>query len=152
MTEIGQMINFPRDWLLGYYNNVALYITLQILALLVGLWVLSIRWQQWNWKLVSLASLGVFTTFFIEMYMMQSVFPTQPKDAEFFSVAEADTVISDDTVVYAVEIKGDVVRIFPREHLQIPHIAGWEVDGKEVVMTFLASFLASGHTGFHRQK
>ncbi|ARN73180.1 DUF3179 domain-containing (seleno)protein [Oceanicoccus sagamiensis] len=135
MTEIGQMINVPRDWLLNYYDNVALYISLQILALL-GLWVLSIQWQQWNRKLMTLASLGVFTTFFIEIYMMQSVFPTQQKDAQFFSVAEADAVISDDTVVYAVEIKGDAVRIFPREHLQIPHIAGWQVDGKEIVMTF----------------
>ncbi len=135
MTEPGQKINVPRDWLLAYYDNAALFIGLQLLAL-IGLWILSIRWKQWNWKLMSLASLGVFATFFIEMRMMQTVFPTLQKDAQFYSVQEADQVITNDTVMYAVAIEGDAVRLFPREHLQIPHIAGWNVDDTEVVMTF----------------
>ena len=135
MTEPGQSLNVPRDWLLNYYNNAALYMGIQIIALL-GLWILSITWKQWNWKIMGLASIGIFATFFIEMYMMQSVFPTQQKNAEFFSVQEADSVLTDETVMYAVEIEGDSVRLFPREHLQIPHIAGWDVDGTEVIMTF----------------
>jgi hypothetical protein len=135
MTEPGQSLNVPRDWLLNYYDNAALYMTIQTIALL-GLWALGITWKQWSWKLLSLASLGVFATFFIEMYMMQTVFPTQQQTAEFFSVQEADLVITDETIMYAVEIEGDSVRLFPREHLQIPHIAGWDVGDTEIVMTF----------------
>lgn len=135
LTEPGQILNVPRDWLVNYYHYAAFFIGAQTIAL-VGLWILSIKWKQWNWKLMCLVTTGLFATFFIEMRMMQTVFPTQQKNAEFFSVQEADQFIADETVIYAVEIEGDSVRLFPREHLQIPHIAGWTVDGTEIVMTF----------------
>lgn len=135
MTEPGQSLNVPRDWLLHYYNNAALYMMLQTFAL-IGLWTLSEKWEIWGRKLMSLASLGVFITFWGTMHAMPTAFPTQQFSAEFFTVEEADRYIPEqDQRVYVVEINGEV-RIFPRYHVQIPHVAGWRSEDTDYAITY----------------
>ena len=135
MTEPGQSLNIPRDWVLNYYDNAALYITLQTLALL-GLWVLSGKWKMWNRKLMVASSVGVLFTFWATMHAMPLAFPTQQFTAEFFTVEEADQYIPDeDQRVYVVEMNGEV-RVFPRHHVQIPHVAGWQSEGTNYAITY----------------
>ena len=40
MTEPGQSLNLPRDWVVGYYENRWIFMALTI-ALLVAMWVKS---------------------------------------------------------------------------------------------------------------
>lgn len=135
MTEPGQSLNVPRDWLLHYYDNMAWYITLQSLAL-IGLWLLSEKWQMWSRKLMLLATAGVVFTFWGTMHLMPTVFPTQQFSAQFFTVEEADKHIpEEDQRVYVVEMN-DEVRIFPRYHVQIPHVAGWQSQGTDYAITY----------------
>ncbi|RKF20350.1 DUF3179 domain-containing protein [Alginatibacterium sediminis] len=135
MTEPGQSLNVPRDMVLGYYQNAGLYMVLQLMAL-GGLWLLSEKWGMWNRKLMSLASVGVLITFWASSYAMPTAFPTEQFTAEFFNVDEADQHIPDsDQRVYVVELN-DEVRIFPRYHVQIPHVAGWESENTEYAITF----------------
>jgi hypothetical protein len=135
MTEPGQSLNVPRDWVLGYYENLFVFVSFQLLAL-VGLWVLSEKWGMWNRKLMSLATIGVFLTFWAESYAMPTAFPTEQFSAEYYSVEEADAKIpAEDQRVYVVE-QGDEVRIFPRYHIQLPHVAGWKHDDTDYAVTF----------------
>lgn len=135
MTEPGQSLNVPRDWVLNYYNNMTLYITLQTLAL-AGLWLLSEKWRMWTRKLMAFSSVGVVFTFWATMHAMPTAFPTQQFSAEFFSVNEAEQYIpAEDQRVYVVEIN-DEVRIFPRYHVQLPHVAGWESGDTDYAVTY----------------
>jgi hypothetical protein len=135
MTEPGQSLNVPRDWLLNYYDNAVLYMTLQTVAL-ICLWTLSEKWKMWNRKLMVASSAGVLLTFWASMHAMPTAFPTQQFSAEFFTVEEADQYIPEqDQRVYVVELNGEV-RIFPRYHVQLPHVAGWESEGTGYAVTY----------------
>lgn len=135
MTEPGQSLAVPRDWVLGYYDNLLLFITLQTLAL-VGLWVLSEKWGMWNRKLMSLATIGVFITFWAESYAMPTAFPTEQFNASYYSIEQADEKIpAEDQRVYVVE-QGEEVRIFPRYHIQLPHVAGWNNEDTDYAITY----------------
>ncbi|MFS1982837.1 DUF3179 domain-containing (seleno)protein [Vibrio breoganii] len=135
MTEPGQSLAVPRDWVLGYYKNLSVFITLQLIAL-AGLWILSEKWKMWNRKLMSLATIGVFLTFWAESHAMPTAFPTEQFNAEYFTVEEADEKIpAEDQRVYVVE-QGDEVRIFPRYHIQLPHVAGWKNEDTDYAITF----------------
>lgn len=135
MTDVGQMFNVPRDWLLGYYINMQAFWVGQTIALII-LWIANVRGKFWHPVWMVLASIGVFTTFWIENSAMPTAFPTQQHDADYYSVEEADPYIpADDTRVYVVEMNGEV-RIFPRYHVQVPHVAGWESGGKDYALAF----------------
>ncbi len=125
MTEPGQLIGVPRDWVLGYYRYIYLFWAGQALALAI-LWVANSRGKFWRPLWMWLASAGVVITFWAESYAMPTAFPTEQFTAQYYSVAEADALIpKEDDRVYVVELNGET-RIFPRYHLQVPHVAGWE--------------------------
>ncbi len=135
MTEPGQSLNVPRDWVLGYYRDAPIYMAIQTIAL-IGLWVLSEKWGMWNRTWMSLASIGVVFTFWASMYGMPTAFPTEQFTAEFVSVEEADQYIpAEDQRVYVVELN-DEVRIFPRYHVQVPHVAGWQSQETDYAITY----------------
>ena len=135
MTEPGQMIGVPRDWVLGYYRYMAYFWALQLAALAL-LWVANARGRFWHPAWMVLASLGVLVTFWAESLAMPTAFPTQQFNAEYYSVGEADALIpEEDSRVYVVELNGEV-RIFPRYHLQVPHVAGWESGGTGYAVTY----------------
>jgi hypothetical protein len=84
-----------------------------------------------------LASVGVILCIIAANFLLAAFFPAYQYDAKYVSVSEADALLSDDEIIYAVEINGEA-KGYPRKHLEIPHIAGAEIGGEEVVMTFCA--------------
>ena len=107
MTEPGQMIGVPRDWVLGYYRYMAYFWALQLAALAL-LWVANARGRFWHPAWMVLASLGVLVTFWAESLAMPTAFPTQQFNAEYYSVGEADALIpEEDSRVYVVELNGE---------------------------------------------
>ncbi|RJG38591.1 DUF3179 domain-containing (seleno)protein [Motilimonas pumila] len=135
MTEPGQSLNVPRDWVLGYYRYAGIFIAIQS-VLLMGLWFLSEKWGMWNRKLMALSTIGVCFTFWASMNAMPTAFPTEQFTAQYMPVDKADKYIpEDDQRVYVVELNNEV-RIFPRYHVQVPHVAGWESNDTNYAVTF----------------
>ncbi|MGY5450429.1 DUF3179 domain-containing (seleno)protein [Agarivorans sp. MS3-6] len=135
MTEPGQVIGVPRDWLLNYFHYMPLFWTLQILALAI-LWLANIRGKYWKPIWMVLASIGVGVTFWAQSYAMPTAFPTEQFSAQYYSVDDADMFIpEEDSRVYVVELDGEAL-IFPRYHLQVPHVAGFEQNGTQYAVTY----------------
>ena len=57
--------------------------------------------------------------------------------AKFITVAEASDLLDDNADVFVLEINGDA-RAYPRDWMQVPHIAGDKVGGQDTVMTYCA--------------
>ncbi|GAM71511.1 hypothetical protein JCM19236_6469 [Vibrio sp. JCM 19236] len=135
MTEPGQTLNVPRDWVLNYYRYMEVFWLAQALAL-AGLWIANTKGKFWKPVWMYLATAGVAFTFWAQSYAMPAAFPTEQFTADFYSVEEADKVIPDeDSRVYVTHINGET-RIFPRYHLQVPHVAGWKSEGTEYAVTY----------------
>lgn len=136
MTEPGQSLNLPRQWVVAYYQYRWLFIAVN-LGLLGYLWYLHQKFNIWSKVKMILASTGVLTCIIAANFLLALFFPSYQYSANYVPVSQADKVLQDDEIVYAVEINGEV-RGYPREHLVIPHIAGDTIGGKDVVMTFCA--------------
>ncbi len=134
MTDVGQAFALPRSWIISYYRYKGLFIGIN-LALLAYLWWLHLRSGIWRRSWMVLASVGVVFCIISANFVNYNLFPTQQQDATFLSVAEADELLDDEQIVFAVEINGEV-RGFPRDHLEIPHVAGATIGGDDVAMTF----------------
>ena len=120
--------------MVGYYANRWFFIVIN-LVLLAALWWLNNKYQFWRRIWMVLASTGVILCIIAANFMLPTLFPAYQHDANYVTVAEADELLSDDAVIYAVEINGET-KGYPRKHLEIPHIAGANIGGEEVVMTF----------------
>lgn len=136
MTEPGQSLNLPREWVFGYYSNRWVFIIIN-LALLLLLWIMNVRYKFVRVFWAYLATLGVIVCIIAANFLLSAFFPSYQRGANYVSVQEADKFLDDDSIIYAVEINDDV-RGFPRKHLEIPHIAGANIGGEDVVMTFCA--------------
>ena len=136
MTEPGQSLNLPRDWVVGYFANKWLFIAVN-LSLLAALWWMNHKYRFWRSIWMVLASVGVVMCVIAANFMLTALFPAAQYGANYVTVAEADKLLADDEVIYAVEINGEA-KGYPKRHLEIPHIAGAEIGGEEVVMTFCA--------------
>lgn len=136
MTEPGQSLNLPRDWIVTYYRYRWLLIGMNI-GLLAALWYLHARFSIWSRSMMSLASLGVAICIVSANFLLALFFPSAQYHANYVSVVEANALLDDSDTIYAVEIN-DEVRGYPRGHMEIPHIAGDNIGGKEVALTFCA--------------
>lgn len=135
MTEPGQMVGVPRDWVLGYFRYMHLFWGLQLVALAL-FWYVNHKHKFWQPIWMWLATAGVLITFWVEADAMATAFPTEQFTAQYYSVEEADPLIpKEDSRVYVVELNGEV-RIFPRYHVQIPHVAGWESNGQGYALAY----------------
>ncbi|MCW8328402.1 DUF3179 domain-containing protein [Photobacterium sp. SDRW27] len=136
MTEPGQSLNLPRSWVVTYFQYRWFFIGLNVF-LLAYLWYLHISLKVWSRFWMNLASVGVIICIIAANFLLTAFFPSYQYDANYVSITEADQILNDNDVIYAVEINGDV-RGYPRAHLEVPHIAGDNIGGKDVVMTFCA--------------
>ena len=136
MTEPGQSLNLPRSWVVTYFQYRLFFIGLNVF-LLAYLWYLHIVLEVWSRFWMSLASVGVVICIIAANFLLSAFFPSYQYDANYVSITEADQILNDNDVIYAVEINGEV-RGYPRSHLEVPHIAGDTIGGKDVVMTFCA--------------
>ncbi|BEU04549.1 hypothetical protein OAG1_33490 [Agarivorans sp. OAG1] len=134
VTEPGQKFGTDRAVVVWLLEHRVLVAVINIL-MMIGLVVLNRRAQIWPRSIMAVCSGLVALGIWCSNYATQTVFPSKQHNAEYYDVSYADTVLPDDQVMYVVQI-GDDVRMFPREHLQIPHIAGWNVDGTDYTMTF----------------
>jgi hypothetical protein len=136
MTEPGQSLNLPRSWIINYHANKWTIMSLNI-VLLGGLWYLNSKFQFWKNMWMYLASLGVIFCIIAANFLLTAFFPSYQYDANYVSIQEANDILSDDDIIYAVENNGET-KGFPRKHLEIPHIAGASIGGEDVMMTFCA--------------
>jgi len=136
MTEPGQLLNWPRTWIVTYYSYRWWFISFNLL-LLVSLWWMHIRYRFLRSIWMYLASIGVILCIIVANFLLPAFFPSYQKNATYVSVSTANKLLKNDSIIYAVEINGDTVG-FPKKHLEIPHVVGATVGGKEIVMTFCA--------------
>ena len=136
MTEPGQSLNLPRSWIVNYYQHRWQLIALNT-GLLALLWYLHARFAIWSRLWMILASLGVAICVLAANFLLALLFPSAQHDANYVSITEANALLDDNAVIYAVEIN-DEVRGYPRSHMEIPHIAGDNIGGKQVALTFCA--------------
>lgn len=137
LTELGQLMNLPRDWVFGYFHwRVPLSIAALALAGLVVFRQLRTRllsrWMHISFIVVLLGSLFV-VNYFVPYFWLRS----EQLNATFISISEADELLEEDEDVLVLEINGDA-RAYPREWMQLPHFAGHEVGGQQVVMSYCA--------------
>lgn len=137
LTEAAQMINLPRSWVFWYFDNknlISVILVLSTAALL--LWHSRYRsvknWLAWGYVLGMIACL-----FFIHLFAPYIWLRAQQHDAMFISVAEADKLLTREADVLVLEINGDA-RAYPRDWIMVPHIAGDNVGGEDVAMTYCA--------------
>lgn len=136
MTEPGQSLNLPRSWVVTYFQYRWFFIGLNVF-LLAYLWYLHVILEVWSRFWMGLASIGVIICIIAANFLLSAFFPSYQYNANYVSIAEADQILTDNDVIYAVEINGEV-RGYPRSHLEVPHIAGDTIGGKDIVMTFCA--------------
>ncbi len=137
LTELGQLLNLPRDWVFGYFRHKEV-ISALMLSCAVPVVVLQLRhalFGKWSMRLFVIVILGslFIVNWFVPYYWLRS----EQHGAEFISISEADTLLNDSEDVLVLEIAGDA-RAYPREWMQLPHFAGHTVGGQEVVMSYCA--------------
>ncbi|MEZ9785803.1 DUF3179 domain-containing (seleno)protein [Vibrio breoganii] len=137
LTEAGQIINMPREWVFGYFEYRQ-WLNLLIVALAIIALYLSIRFNVLSRKLNILYGLAIIAClFFINLFAPEFWLRAQQHGAEFISVEQADQRLTDDTDIFVLEIDGDA-RAYPRDWMQLPHIVGDNIGGQDTVMTYCA--------------
>jgi hypothetical protein len=136
MTEVGQMLNLNRDWVVNYHQYKWSY-TVLVLAMFAALVYLSSKYSIWRPVYLFVAGIGVCLSLYVANELLFHFFPTQQANAAYISVEQANRLLEDDEVVYAVEINGEAVA-YPRRFMSIPHVAGKNIGGKQIAMTFCA--------------
>lgn len=136
MTEPGQLLNLNRDWIINYYRYKWLYAALD-LALFFGVMYLGLKYRIWRPVYLILAGVGVSLSLYAANALLDHFFPTKHKNAVYISIEQANSLLANDEIVYAVEIGGEAVA-YPRRFMEIPHVAGKNIGGKNIAMTFCA--------------
>ena len=134
MTEPGQALNLNRTWIVSYHRHAMLYGGV-VLALFIGLIFMNWKYRIWRPVYIVLAAAGVTFSLYAANNLLDQFFPSMHKTAAYISVAQADKLLEEGEVVYAVEINGEAVA-YPRRFMEIPHVAGKNIGGEEVAMTF----------------
>jgi hypothetical protein len=137
LTEAGQVIDMPRDWFVfafkyRYYLSIFLVI---VFLLVLGLQPVKQTFRPFFLIIYSL--LVAACVFFIHFFAPEVWLRSEHHTASFMSVEDADARLSDDADIFVLVINGDA-RAYPRDWMQLPHIAGDEVGGEDTVMTYCA--------------
>ncbi len=137
MTELGQILNLPSDWVYGFFRARHSWLLVALIALVVVIAV-QVRHRFLGRSLfavfVCAVLAGLFAAnFFVPYFWLRS----EQHTAEFISVAKADDLLGEQDDVLVLEINGDA-RAYPTRWMQLPHFAGHVVGGKEVVMSYCA--------------
>jgi uncharacterized protein DUF3179 len=137
LTEAGQVLNLPRSWVFGYYHY---RMTITVVLVLGFVFVLLVHWRRpivKDWIAVTYVIAVVGCLFLMHIFAPYVWLRAQQHDAQFISVEAADKLLLPDTDVLVLEINGDA-RAYPRDWIMVPHIAGDNVGGEEVAMTYCA--------------
>lgn len=134
MSDIGQFIALPKSGVILYYQFAWLFGGINLILLAV-LWYMHLKCKVGPRWLMIVASIGVPLCVFAANTMNGLLFPTKQHTATYVSVLEADTILEDKQVIYVLELNG-VVRGYPQDHLELPHVAGAEFGDEKVAMTY----------------
>jgi len=134
MTETGQANNVNRTWVIFYYQYNWLFalISLVSLAMLIGM---NEQYKLWKTSFLLIFSFVVIGSLLVANLMVPMMFPDRQHDAQYISISDADKLLKEKESVYAVEINGDAVA-YPRRFIGLPHIAGTNIGGEDIVMTY----------------
>ena len=137
LTEAGQLINMPRSWVFDFFEyrvGVSAFIAvLLVFVLVINLKIRLFRPIPSAFYICSILA----CLFFINLFAPEFWLRSQQHTAEFISLSEANTLLEDNADVFVLEIDGDA-RAYPRDWMQLPHIAGDKVGGENTVMTYCA--------------
>ena len=137
LTEAGQILNLPRDWVFTYYHY-RVEISLGLVAVTALLLFLHFRERSdKHWLAAGFTAAMLACLFFINLFAPYVWLRAQHHSAVFISIDEADQQLRSDDDVLVLEVNGDA-RAYPRDWIMVPHIAGDKVGGEEVVMTYCA--------------
>lgn len=137
-TELGQIVDMPRAWVFNLFEvrtsvNIALVASLALVVVVNQ----RINSPFKNGFMIFYGLVIFACLFFINLFASEVWLRAQHHTAEFMSVADADKRLQDDDDVFVLVINGDA-RAYPRDWMQVPHIAGDEIGGEEAVMTYCA--------------
>ncbi len=137
LTELGQLLNLPRDWVFGFFRWRG---ALSFVAVVLGALVLFIQLRDRSmptWLHRGFIAVLLLSLFIINWFVPYIWLRAEQHNATFIAIAEADALLNDEEDVLVLEINGDA-RAYPREWMQLPHFAGHEVGGEQVVMSYCA--------------
>jgi hypothetical protein len=136
-TEVGQLADLPSRWLFAVYPHLGWVSTL------VGVAALFVLYRHLRHGFAGRRLVVAYLVVIAGMIFVANAFVPylwlrgHHHTASFISVSEADALLDDDADVFVLEIGGES-RAYPRDWMQIPHIAGDTIAGEEVVMTYCA--------------
>jgi hypothetical protein len=136
-TELGQLLNLPSDWFYAVFPSLpAISAIILVVAIVV---ILLARSQSlFSGLILTLYGLVTLGTLFAANIFVPDVWLRgQHHSANYQSVADVGSRLGDDADVLVLENNGDA-RAYPREQIMVPHIAGDNVGGEELVMTYCA--------------
>lgn len=137
-TELGQLLNFPREWMLHSYKNQNMMNALIVLSAIIILVLQFSAGKIFKPGFIGLYGFGmVACLFFINMFAPDVWLRSQHHDAQFASIEKIGGRLNEDEDVFVLEINGDA-RAYPRDWMQVPHIAGDNIGGTEAVVTYCA--------------
>lgn len=135
LTEAGQMLNLPREWLVEFFRLRGPISTgIGIALVLIVLIQLKHR-VLGRLTFIILLTVNIFGLFMINRFVPDHWLRSQHLTAEYTSVEVADKLLHKDDDIFVLEINGDV-RAFPRDWMTLPHFAGDLIGGEEVAMSY----------------
>lgn len=135
LTEAGQMLNLPREWLVEFFRlRGPISAGIGIALVLIGLIQLKHR-VLGKLTFITVLALNIFGLFMINRFVPDHWLRSQHLTAEYTSVEVADKLLHKDDDIFVLEINGDV-RAFPRDWMMLPHFAGDLIGGEEVAMSY----------------
>ena len=135
LTEAGQMLNLPREWLVEFFRyRVPVSLGIGVALVFIGFIQLKHR-VVGRLTFISLLTLSTLGLFMINRFVPNHWLRSQHLTAEYTSVEIADKLLHKDDNIFVLEINGDA-RAFPRDWMMLPHFAGDQIGGEEVAMSY----------------
>ena len=135
LTELGQVLNLPREWLIEFFRyRVSVSIGI-IVTLAIVIYIQFVHKVVGKWLFISFLAMNVLGLFLINWFVADYWLRSLHLTAEYTSVEEANNLLHKDDDIFVLEINGDV-RAFPRDWMMLPHFAGGKVGGEDFAMSY----------------
>jgi hypothetical protein len=135
LSDISQMFfSFPRSYFYNVINNRYKLMGLSAVSFILGVLMLYSDGASIASLIIWFAifDITLFSGYWIAPLM---IFPSQQKSAQYVSIAEAMSHLKDEEEVNVLVVNGDA-RAFATDWIIRPHVAGVQVGGEDVVMTY----------------
>ena len=135
LTDFSQMfMSFPRSIFYTIINNRFPLMGVGAIAFVLGL-ITGLSSGVAGSTLIIFIALYLITLYIGYWAQPLSIFPSQQKDAQYASISETQSYLNDQEEVMVLVVNDDA-RAFPTDWIVRPHVAGAQVGGEDVVMTY----------------